>query len=124
MDQDRVRGGARAHREGRSSPGTTKAAGCNPARRWFSLKRPVAPGPACATQGRLQVAGELVRPSRRDDVALFSKARQRLRERLDGVGDTAAEPAYLGEIHEPVALPIQAIRTADQFDRLGYDRVG
>src|SRR5262249_16990042 len=31
----------------------------------------------------------------------------------------AAEPAYLGEIHEPVALPVNPVRSADQFERLG-----
>src|SRR5690242_5288037 len=74
--------------------------------------------------GRPQVGGELVRPARRDDVALRSKSRRRLRHRLEGIVDTAAEPAHLGEIHEPVALPVQPVRSADQFDRLGDDYVG
>jgi len=46
-----------------------------------------------------------------------------LRDRLEGVADTTAEPTYLGKIHEAVALPVQPVRSTDQFDRLGDDRV-
>ena len=42
-------------------------------------------------RGCPQVAGELVRPARRDDVALRGKSHRRLRQRLESVADAAAE---------------------------------